>query len=173
MAATHGEVGSSIACHAVSSVSPSPLATKSNLHESKQTQPMKITILLCLLFLSSGCADVSTTTGTPRLSRSLVDSKLIKGETTKAQVRALLGEPQSTVSGDTNISEGPAETWTYAKTFYRVPKKKEGALGRVGRYIATGSTYDRVEESVLKVMFDDQGIVTGHTFSTSVAGARD
>jgi len=102
-----------------------------------------------------------------------VDSKLVKGETTKAQVRALLGEPQSTVSGDTNISEGPAETWTYTKTFYRVPKKKEGALGHVARYVATGSTYDRVEESVLKVMFDDQGIVTGHTFSTSVAGARD
>ena len=134
---------------------------------------MKITILLCLLFLSSGCADVSTTTGTPRLSRSLADSKLIKGETTKAQVRALLGEPQSTVSGDTNISEGPAETWTYTKTFYRAPKKKEGALGHFARYVATGSTYDRVEESVLKVMFDDQGIVTGHTFSTSVAGARD
>ncbi len=119
---------------------------------------MKITILLCLLFLSSGCADVSTTTGTPRLSRSLVDSKLIKGETTKAQVRALLGEPKSTVSG---------------KTFYRAPKKKEGTLGHFARYVATGSTYDRVEESVLKVMFDDQGIVTGHTFSTSVAGARD
>src|SRR5437588_12877196 len=31
-----GEVGSYIACHSVSSVSPSPLATKSNLHESKQ-----------------------------------------------------------------------------------------------------------------------------------------
>ena len=102
-----------------------------------------------------------------------MDSKLVKGETTKAQVRALLGEPQSTVSGDTNISEGPAETWTYRKTFYRAPKKKEGAVGHFARYIATGSTYDRVEESVLKVMFDDQGIVTGHTFSTSVAGARD
>lgn len=173
MVATHGEVGSSIACHAVSSLSPSSLATKSDHHEFQQIEPMKITILLCLLFLSSGCADVSTTTGTPKLSRSLVDSKLIKGETTKAKVRALLGEPESTVSGDANISGGPAETWTYTKTFYRAPKKKEGVLGRVGRYIATGSPYDRVEESVLKVMFDDQGIVTGHTFSTSVAGARD
>jgi SmpA / OmlA family len=173
MVATHGEVGSYIACHAASSVSPSSLATKSNLHEFQQLEPVKITILFCLLFLSSGCADVSTTTGTPKLSRSLVDSKLIKGETTKAKVRALLGEPQSTVSGDANISGGPAETWTYTKTFYRAPKKKEGVLGRVGRYIATGSPYDRVEESVLKVMFDDQGIVTGHTFSTSVAGVRD
>jgi hypothetical protein len=69
--------------------------------------------------------------------------------------------------------EAPLKTWTYTKTFYCAPKKKEGVLGRVGRYIATGSPYDRIEESVLKVMFDDQGIVTGHTFSTSVAGVRD
>lgn len=131
--------------------------------------------LLALLTatLFAGCADVSTTSGTPQLSRELVQRSLVKGKTTKEQVRALLGEPQSTVSGDSSIPGMPAETWTYTKTFRRDAAKKEGLGGSFARYAVTGSLYDRVEVSVLMVMFDSSGRVSGHTFSTSHAGASE
>ncbi len=121
--------------------------------------------------LLAGCADVSSTSGTSQLSRELVERSLIKGKTTKEQVRALLGEPQSTVSGDSTIPGMPSETWTYTKTFRRDAMKKEGVAGSFARYAVTGSLYDRVEVSVLIVMFDSRGRVSGHTFSTSHAGA--
>jgi hypothetical protein len=123
------------------------------------------------MFLTA-CADISTTSGTPQLSRGLVERSLVKGKTTKEEVIALLGEPQSTVSGDASIPGMPAETWTYTKTFYRDAAKKEGLAGSFARYAVTGSLYDRVEVSVLIVMFDQGGRVSGHTFSTSAAGSR-
>jgi outer membrane protein assembly factor BamE (lipoprotein component of BamABCDE complex) len=128
-------------------------------------------LAICL----TSCAN-SITTGTMQLSRGLVDQSLINGKTTKAQVIALLGEPQSTVSSSTAGAMAafmPAETWTYSKTFYRDAAEKgfgrAVALAMVNPY---GSGYDRVEVSVLMITFDSKGRVTGHTFSTSAAGAK-
>jgi hypothetical protein len=131
------------------------------------------TLLLSLVaaFVMLGCASVSTTTGTAKLSRELVEKSLIKGKATKRDVRALLGEPQSTTSSDNGIPGMPAEIWTYTKTFYRDTAEKSGPAGSFVRYAVTGSLYDRVEVSVLMVMFDKSGRVSGHTFSTSAAGA--
>lgn len=57
------------------------------------------------------------------------------------------------------------------KTFYRDPAEKGFAYG-VAYNMATGSPYDRIETSVLMVMFDSGGKVSGHTFSTSHVGAN-
>ena len=58
-----------------------------------------ITPYVMSALLLAGCAN-SLSTGTTRLSRELVDKSLVTGKTTKAEVRALLGEPQSITSGD-------------------------------------------------------------------------
>ena len=137
----------------------------------RPVKPRSTVVAIVASILLAGCADISTTSGTPQLSRELVEHSLVKGKTTKEQVRALLGEPQSTVSGDSSIPGMPAETWTYTKTFRRDAAKKEGLGGSFARYAVTGSLYDRVEVSVLIVMFDSSGRVSGHTFSTSHAGA--
>src|SRR5437763_705618 len=111
-------------------------------------RPMKhrsTLIALATAVLLTACADISTTSGTPQLSRELVERSLVKAKTTKEQVRALLGDPQSTVSGDSSIPGMPAETWTYTKTFRRDAAKKEGVAGSFARYAVTGSLYDRVE----------------------------
>lgn len=128
-------------------------------------------LAIAAVLLLAGCASVSTTTGTTKLSRELVEKSLARGKTTKDQVRALLGEPKSTASSDMGIPGAPAETWTYTKTFYRDTAEKSGLGGSFARYAVTGSLYDRVEVSVLMVMFDKRGRVSGHVFSTSAAGA--
>lgn len=131
-------------------------------------------ILAALSIIICGCGSVSYTTGTKTLSRELVDKSLVNGKTTKAQVVALLGEPQSTTSTSMPgplLKYMPAETWTYSKTFHRDAGDKgfgyAVAYGMVNPY---GSGIDRVEVSVLLVTFDSKGVVTGHTFSTSAAG---
>jgi len=135
---------------------------------------MKTIAVYCItaLLLFCGCASQSVTTGTKQLSREFVEKNLVKGKTTKAQVRALLGEPQSTTSGSlVNLPGVPAETWAYTKTFYRDAQEKgfgyAVALGMVNPY---GSGYDRVEVSTLMVTFDKSGRVMGHIFSSSAAG---
>jgi len=134
---------------------------------------MRTFFLIMATAVLCGCANVSHSAGTAKLSRDLVEKSLLKGKTTKEQVRALLGEPQSTTSGSfVNIPGAPAETWTYTKTFYRDAMEKEGAAGSLARFAVTGSLYDRVETSVLIVMFDGRGHVTGHTFSTAHVGSN-
>lgn len=97
---------------------------------------MKTVILLAL----AGCT-VSTTTGTSQLSRELVEQSLVKGKTTKARVRRLLSEPQSTTSGDMglNVPGVPAETWTYSKTFHRDSQEESGLAGSFANYALTGA----------------------------------
>ena len=134
---------------------------------------MKTKIFVLLITLALTACVNSFSTGTTQLSRELVEKSLVKGKTTKDQVRALLGDPQSTTSGDMglNLPGIPAETWTYTKTFHRDTMEK-GAGYSLLHYALTNSNYDRVEVSVLIVMFDKNGRVSGHTFSTSAAGAK-
>lgn len=136
---------------------------------------MKPGILIAAALAASLTSCVSNiTTGTPQLSRELVDQSLVNGKTTKAQVVALLGEPQSSVSSSMAGPAAafmPAETWTYSKTFYRDAMAK-GAAYSFARYALTNSLYDRVEVSILMITFDAKGRVSGHTFSTSAAGAK-
>ncbi len=90
----------------------------------------RLTCCVAALLLG-GCAN-SITTGTSQLSRELVARRLVNGKTTKAEVRALLGEPQSTAISDLGGSRF-AEVWTYTKTFYR-----DAAEKGVGYAIAYG-----------------------------------
>lgn len=129
-----------------------------------------IVSLLALAFV--GCAAQSVTTGTKQLSREFVEKNVVKGKTTKAEVRALLGEPQSTTSMNySNLPNMPAEMWTYSKRFMRDPSEKGLAYG-VAYNMATGSMYDRIEITVLVVSFNASGRAVGLTFSQSHSGAN-
>ncbi len=135
------------------------------------------TILLALASAAclAGCAtDSSYTTGTQQLTREFVEKSLIKGRTSKQDVLALLGEPQTVVSSDAagGIPGIPYETWTYTKIFHRDATQKGGFAYAVAYSMANPASrgYDRVEVSVLMVMFDAKGRVASHTFSTSATG---
>jgi len=121
--------------------------------------------------LLAGCVQ-NLVTGTPQLSRDLVERSLVKGKTTKADVRALLGEPQTVSAG--SIAPGipgmAAETWVYTKT-ERFDTMRKGAAYSFGHYAVTNSNYDRTEVSMLIVTFDARGRVLGHMFTASNAGA--
>src|SRR5437879_3013762 len=121
---------------------------------------MKSIIALVVILAVVGCASQSYTTGTKQLSRELVDQRLIKDKTTKTEVIALLGEPQSTTSGNMglNLPGVPAKTWTYTKTFHRDAQEKGfGYAVAQGMMNPYGSGYDRIEVSVVIVMFDAHG----------------
>ena len=115
-------------------------------------------VLLC------GCVS-SFSTGTQNLSRGLVDHSLINGKTTKADVIALLGKPQSTVSG--TFGGVHVDTWAYAKMFYHdAAEKGFGYAILRGMANPYDSGYD-IEYSYLSVTFDANGRVTGHMFGNS------
>ncbi len=130
---------------------------------------MKLLHYYVAALLLSGCASESLTTGPQQLTREFVDRNLMRGKTTKAQVKALLGDPISMAESTMNPN-GFSEIWTYKKMFYRDPVEKgfgyAVAYGMVNPY----SSYDRVEVSLLLVQFDANGVVRGHTFSTAAAG---
>jgi outer membrane protein assembly factor BamE (lipoprotein component of BamABCDE complex) len=122
--------------------------------------------------LFAGCAAQSVTTGTKKLSREFVDQNLVKGKTTKADVRVMLGEPQSQVT--TDLANHKVEAWSYTKTFYRDAAEK-GFGYAVARAMVNpyDSGYDRIEVSILTITFDKSGRVTGHSFSTAHSGSNN
>jgi outer membrane protein assembly factor BamE (lipoprotein component of BamABCDE complex) len=129
----------------------------------------KLILYIMSALLICGCASQSRTSGSPRLSREFVDRNLIKGKTTKADVQALLGEPQSTASSD--IAGFRVESWSYTKTFYRDASEKGFGYAVAYNLVNPASNgYDRVEVSILTITFDSSGIVTGHTFATAASG---
>jgi hypothetical protein len=127
---------------------------------------MKIIYLILITALSYGCASESFSTGATNLSQGTVDRALINGKTTKADVISLLGEPQSTVSG--NFSGVKVDTWAYAKTFYHSAAAEKG----FGEALIHGMDNDRIGYCYLSITFDSHGWVTGHTFGKTSVGAQ-
>lgn len=130
-----------------------------------------VTLFIMSTLLLCGCASQSFSTGTKKLSRELVEKSLVHGKTTKAEVRALLGEPQSQVT--TDLAGHQVEAWSYSKIFYRDAAEK-GFGYAIAHSMANpySGGYDRVEVSILTITFDRNGRVTGHSFSTSHSGAN-
>jgi outer membrane protein assembly factor BamE (lipoprotein component of BamABCDE complex) len=112
-------------------------------------------VLLC------GCASESISTATPNLSRALVDRGLINGKTTKADVIALLGKPQSTVSG--SFGGVHVDTWAYAQALYHSAAAERG----LGEALLHGMDNDRIDYCYLSITFGANGRVTGHMFGNS------
>ena len=138
--------------------------------------PSRWLLLAALLAVATGCASHSYTTGTPGLNSEVVNRQVINGRTTKAQVIALLGEPRSKSSASLALPVAaatmPAESWVYTKTFHRDAADHGGFGAAYAQAYRTGSSFDRVETSVLVVMFNAKGVVVGHTFNESTSGAH-
>jgi outer membrane protein assembly factor BamE (lipoprotein component of BamABCDE complex) len=113
-------------------------------------------VLLC------GCVSSSSS---PILSRATIDRGLINGKTTKAGVIALLGNPQSSVSG--NFAGVHVDTWAYAQALYHSAAAEKG----MGEALLHGMDNDRIEYCYLSITFDTNGRVTGHMFRNSNVAA--
>lgn len=103
---------------------------------------LMILVLCCLC----SCAD--------RFTRQTLESSLIKGKSTRTEVRALLGEPLKRYTtkgvrisagnaGSTMIAK-PVEVWLYSPHALRL--------------------IDLLEPEPLRVMFDANGVVTNYDF---------
>jgi hypothetical protein len=141
--------------------------------------------LICLFIVAifiSGCASTQTY-GAKNLSQDLIKESIIKGKTTKEEVRKLLGNPTSAMITDYNMPKVnlpkygesgivgsqqydmsnvmPYETWTYSKIeLHKVGLTPKGFL----YYSTTGSLFDRRKTTSLSVCFDKNGVVSSYTF---------
>jgi outer membrane protein assembly factor BamE (lipoprotein component of BamABCDE complex) len=134
---------------------------------------MKKTLFLSTLiglFLFVGCA---TITGPKYLTRDIISQQIIKGKTSKQEVKALLGKPYTTMitdyqmpkidmsqykAPDIDISNTmPYETWTYINIKEGIEKEK----GRI--FPLFGNIYRKT--STLAISFDKNGIVQSYTFT--------
>lgn len=132
---------------------------------------MKKTIFLFIFaILISGCATVH---GPKNLTREIIEEKIIKGKTTKEEVRILLGKPSTamvsnyqmpmvdmTKYGGTKIdmSEAmPYETWSYVNITEGITKEK----GQT--FPLFGTMYRKIGS--LAISFDKKGIVKSYAFT--------
>ena len=99
-------------------------------------------ILLVFSLLLSGCASVGR-----KIDMASAD-KIVKGTTNKAEVRKLLGSPESIGKTD------GAETWNYIYT--RASSKPESFIPVIGLF-AGGVN---VQSQTLAVVFDASGVVS-------------
>lgn len=142
----------------------------------------KIIYLLVIAMLVSGCASTQTY-GAKNLSQDLIKESIVKGKTTKEEVKKLFGNPTSAMITNYNMpkvnlpkygengivgsqqydmsSAMPYETWTYSKTeLHKVGLSPKGFL----HYFVTGSLFDKRKTTSLSVCFDKNGIVSSYTF---------
>lgn len=147
----------------------------------------RLCCLLVFALTAAGCAvfrsGVTHTYGKKQLSPEFIAANIVKGKTTKAEVVALLGKPDSTMVMDYNMptfevpkyGEGGIvgsqtvdvsammahETWTYSKIqLHQTGLNPKGFLW----YAVTGTTFDSTKTSTLSIGFNKEGVVTTYTF---------
>lgn len=117
---------------------------------------MKYVLGLCLsLFLVSGCSSVGNEQ-IKQETQSTIETKLVKGKTTKEQVKSLFGDPI-----DATFHETGAEMWKYSFT-------KESCNASC-YFIYTAWAYRSSSGTVknLTILFDENGVVKNYTLSES------
>lgn len=119
---------------------------------------MKKTTLLVLLsvaLFSAGCVSQGNKVLKDETSKT-VSQKIVKGKTTKDQVRATYGDPLTT-----SFTDSGNEIWRYE--FVKGHAKASNYIPLVNLF-ASGSTGDKKE---LVVFFDKRGVVKNYSMSTS------
>src|SRR3989338_8579857 len=144
-----------------------------------KTKNVVLLLPLILLIFFSGCATSGATRGKANLEKAM--SQIVKGTTTKEEVRGLLGAP----NGVFKNSDG-SEVWTYSKNdLYKKMAQRNGALlvgtgvtsaamfllgpvAGIAGILTTGAVatapIKTTYESVM-VNFDSQGVVSSVTSS--------
>lgn len=103
----------------------------------------KIVLFFCLVLLM-GCA----TTGNVQISDSGTVSKIVEGKSTKADVRALVGEPTKV-----NFDSNKNEIWEYV---YKKGSVKPATFIPIVGLFAGGAD---VSGNTLTILFDKNGVV--------------
>ncbi|MDP1723099.1 MAG: hypothetical protein Q8L85_00135 [Alphaproteobacteria bacterium] len=122
----------------------------------------KLCLILCLATpLLAGCAAKSGNQFLEKTSDAEVASKLIANKTTKAEVKNTYGDPV-----DFDLLSDGKELWTYK--FTRSSAKGINYIPYASLvYNGTNDTTKR-----LKILFNKDGIVENHTFSTSAGETK-
>lgn len=131
----------------------------------------KLFLLICVgIILLEGCA---TTTGPKNLTKDIISQQIVKGKTTKDEIKFLLGKPRTMIITDSQLQKIdmskynvpeidiskmiPYETWNYINI-------KEGIEKEEGRtFPLLGRMYRRT--STLAICFDKNGVVQSYTFT--------
>ena len=120
-----------------------------------------IAVLLGAAVALGGCAS----TGSQALAgadQASVDQHIVRGKTTKADVVAYLGNPNSVTTVDAS-----SQSWMY---IYASARAKGATFIPVVGLFAGGMNSD---SKVLMITFDQAGVVKTYTFSASTSDLRN
>ena len=120
-------------------------------------------LLLSVALVLSGCAS----SGNPQLREEAVVSQIKIGESTKEDVRRLLGEPN--VMSKTVINGRSMEAWAYG---YSATQTNPLLFVPVVGLFTLGSNPVKVESAGFGVTFSDDGIVRSITRHRSSTGGN-
>lgn len=110
------------------------------------------TILVALLI--SGCAVKTGNETLGEMEKSQLEQQIIKGKSTKQEVKSLLGDPDKT-----DFDNNSLEKWTYAHT--RKDMKAVNYIPVANWFVA--GTNDTTKSLV--IVFDDSGVVKNYIVS--------
>jgi uncharacterized protein YceK len=117
-------------------------------------------LIACMTIGLAGCASVGNEQIRSENQES-IDSKLIKGKTTKGEVRSLLG-----AADDTSFTDGGNEIWKYR---HLVSTAKAVNFVPIVNLFAAGADQDKKE---IVVLFDKNGVLANYTFSQTKGEVR-
>lgn len=107
--------------------------------------------LVTLTVLTSGCAVKTGNESLGKLEKTEVDAGIIKGKTTKSQVKTMLGDPDKT-----DFDNNSLEKWTYIHV--RKDAKAINYIPVANWFV--GGTNDTTK--TLVVLFDEDGVVKNY-----------
>lgn len=105
-------------------------------------------MLVATLILSSGCAVKTGNENLGTMEKSELDTKIVKGKSTKQDIKTLLGDPDRT-----DFDNNSLEKWTYAHT--RKDLKLVNYVPVANWFVA--GTNDTTKSLV--IVFEENGIV--------------
>lgn len=113
-----------------------------------------VSLLVASLVLSSGCAVKTGNETLGEMEKSQLEQQIIKGKSTKQEVKSLLGDPDKT-----DFDNNSLEKWTYAHT--RKDMKAVNYIPVANWFVA--GTNDTTKSLV--IVFDDSGVVKNYIVS--------
>lgn len=105
-------------------------------------------MLVATLFLSTGCAVKTGNETLGAIEKSEIDTKIVKGKSTKQDVKTLLGDPDKT-----DFDNNSLEKWTYLHT--RKDAKFVNYVPVANWFVA--GTNDTTKSLV--IVFEENGVV--------------
>lgn len=106
--------------------------------------------------LTTGCAVKTGNETLGKMEKTQIDQQIVKGKSTKSDVKAMLGDPDKT-----DFDNNSNEKWTYVHT--RKSAKGVNYVPVVNWFVA--GTNDTTK--TLIVLFDDSGVVKNYISSSA------